>query len=147
MKKRLDAYLTVEAAMVFPIVLAVQLLTVYLFIFQYNRCLQNQDMGRLAILGCGMQEQGKDELAKYLEKYFAAMDREKYVAWKQETLELELIQNKVCVKGQGSLLLTAPAWGISGQKGRWRADAEYELWRQQPVLIIRQYKKWRGREN
>lgn len=144
MKKRLNAYLTVEAALVFPIVLAVQLLTVYLFIFQYDRCLQNQDLGRLAVLGSSTQGKDKDELAKYLRSYSTAMNREKYVAWEVETLELELAQNTVCAKGQGRLLLTAPAWGIGGQKGGWTAKAEYELQRRQPVLIIRQYKKLQG---
>lgn len=147
MTKQLDAYLTVEAALVFPIVLVVQILTVYLFVFQYNRCLQNQDVGRLAVLGCGAQEQKKEELAKYLGGCSAALDLEKYVAWETETLEVELIQNKVCARGQGRLLLTAPDWYASGQKGGWTAEAEYELQRQQPVLIIRQYKKWQGGED
>lgn len=45
MKSRENAYFTVEAAMVMPIVVFVIALLIYLGLFQYDRCLREQDMG------------------------------------------------------------------------------------------------------
>ena len=47
-RKNYKAYFTVEAAVLYPIVLGVIVLMTYLLFFQYDRCLLEQDMGRAA---------------------------------------------------------------------------------------------------
>ena len=47
-RKYYRAYFTVEAAVLYPVVLGVVLLMMYLLFFQYDRCLLEQDMGRAA---------------------------------------------------------------------------------------------------
>lgn len=44
-RKYYRAYFTVEAAVLYPVVLGVVLLMMYLLFFQYDRCLLEQDMG------------------------------------------------------------------------------------------------------
>ena len=46
-----NAYFTVEAALVFSITISVILFVVYLLLFQYDRCLLEQDMGAMALWG------------------------------------------------------------------------------------------------
>ena len=41
--KRVSAYMTVEAALIIPIVMGSILFVVYMMLFQYNRCLLEQD--------------------------------------------------------------------------------------------------------
>ena len=50
MKKESDAYFTVEAAILYPIILSVILLMTYLLLFQYDRCLLEQDIGKATVL-------------------------------------------------------------------------------------------------
>ena len=56
MRRKVDGFFTVEAAMVLSITLSAILLIIYLLFFQYNRCLMEQDMGTLALRGAVMQE-------------------------------------------------------------------------------------------
>lgn len=46
-----NAYFTVEAALVLPIVIAALLFVIYMMLFQYDRCLLEQDMGAIALWG------------------------------------------------------------------------------------------------
>lgn len=139
-----DGYLTVEAALVFPVVLAVQILAVYLFVFQYDRCLLNQDMARLVVLGCGAEEQEKSELAEYLKRCVGELYLEKYVAWEMEDVEMELVKEDVCVEGRGRLLFPVPGWGILEDNLTWSTAASYENKKLHPAVFIRQCRKWKG---
>ena len=48
--KKAGAYLTVEAALILPMVLGVIILVIYLLFFQYDRCLMEQNVGKLALI-------------------------------------------------------------------------------------------------
>lgn len=141
-----NAYLTVEAALVFPIVLAAQLLIIYLLAFQYNRCLLNQDMGRLAVLGCGAKEQSKEALAEYLEECADEIYTEHYFAWKMNALDVELAGDTVRIEGAGEMMLPLPKWGINVMCTNKTAKAVYKYHKLQPVVIIRQFNKLKGAE-
>jgi hypothetical protein len=139
-----NAYMTVEAALVLPIVFAVQLLAVYLFIFQYDRCLLDQDVGRLSVLGCRAEAGDKDELTDSLKKAASEVYYEKYLAWNMESLTVELVKENVCVEGSGALKFPVPGWQLWDGETRWTASAVSEYQRLQPVFLIRQYKKLKG---
>lgn len=141
-----NGYLTVEAALVFPVVLAVQILVISLFVFQYDRCLLNQDMARLVVLGCGAEEQEKGALTEYLKRCAGELYREKYVAWEMETVEMELLKNDIRAEGRGRLLFPVSGWGIFGEELVWDASASYEFKKLYPTVFIRQCKKWKGED-
>lgn len=141
-----NGYLTVEAALVLPIVLAVQLLAIYLFIFQYDRCLLNQDMARLVVLGCGAEEQGKGGLSEYLKSCAGELYLEKYVAWEMEAVEMELLKSDIRAEGRGRLLFPVSGWGIPGKELTWAASASYEFKKLYPTVFIRQCKKRKGED-
>lgn len=141
-----NAYMTVEAALVFPVVLAVQMMIISLFVFQYDRCLLNQDMGRLLVIGCGAEEQKKDMLSAYIAKCAAELYLEKYVAWDMNELEIELIQDSVAIKGRGRLLM--PMFRLSGGGGNaLEAAFSYGGERLHHTLFIRQCRKLKGEED
>lgn len=59
MSKKINAYLTVEAACVIPIMLGVTILIISLMIYQYDRCLLEQDVS-LYILCQGQLPAGRE---------------------------------------------------------------------------------------
>ena len=50
-----NAYFTVEAALVVPVVMGTMLFVIYMLLFQYNRCLMEQDIGAMVIWGSNME--------------------------------------------------------------------------------------------
>lgn len=62
------AFFTVEAAILYPLVLAVIVLMVYLLFFQYDRCLLDQDIGKAAVQNAGKWTLTKSGLDEYMKK-------------------------------------------------------------------------------
>lgn len=142
--KRISAYFTVEASLVLTLVIGVVLWLVYLMFYQYDRCLADQDMGALALKGCTLQAEDKEALMGQLEAYASQLDLEKYIAWEQEKIEIELKENKVRVGQAGRILF--PFAGAGGQEGEteWKTESVFENRRVSPVAFLRTYRKITG---
>ena len=84
-RKNYKAYFTVEAAVLYPIVLGVIVLMTYLLFFQYDRCLLEQDMGRAAVRSGSRWMQKKEELNRQLQEKDMFFDTEKYIAGNRGT--------------------------------------------------------------
>ena len=141
--KETDAYFTVEAALVMPFVLGAVFLTMYLLIFQYDRCLMEQSAGVLLLRGCSLQiEDGKALVSELLSQ--SENDDRVYVAWSMEEPEISLRGNIVTVKRKGELGF--PVGGIAFWEGEnhWESEADYKGYRIAPVSFIRDYRKIRG---
>ena len=94
-RKNYKAYFTVEAAVLYPIVLGVIVLMTYLLFFQYDRCLLEQDMGRAAVRSGSRWMQKKEELNRQLQEKDMFFDTEKYIAWESELPVWKLEKNQV----------------------------------------------------
>lgn len=143
-KQRQNAYFTVEAAMVVTITVCVIVLLIYLGFFQYNRCLMEQDMGALALKGCTILAENKEELMRELKQHEGKINWKKYIMWKDVKTEMELAGETVKVSGGG--ILKIPFRNIYGgkEKNRWRVSVTYENQRIDPVSSIRLYRKITG---
>ena len=86
----MNAYFTVEAAMVMPIVLWVVLFVIYLLFFQYNRCLTDQDVGVLVLRGSILQEESPKERIKKIRGYAEQIYDDKYIAWDSGEIGLRI---------------------------------------------------------
>ena len=75
------AFFTVEAAILYPLVLTVIVLMVYLLFFQYDRCLLDQDIGKAAVQNAGKWTLTKSELDEYMKKETMYFDEKKYISW------------------------------------------------------------------
>ena len=93
-----NAYFTVEAALVFPFVMGTLLLIIFLFIFQYDRCLMEQDIGMLVLYAENLNTQDKDETISLMKSRASEIYWDKYFAWKQEELQIKNKKNEVCVE-------------------------------------------------
>ncbi len=144
MRKERNAYFSVEAALVLPLVAGGLLLGVYLFCFQYDRCLLEQDVGSLLVYGqaASMENGGETEaLDNALHRRTQSLYWEKYAAWEMEELDIRLEKNQFRVTGQGKLNFPVPQWNIWKADNSFRARADYKARRLSPVYEIRQYRK------
>lgn len=132
MEKKQNAYFTVEAAMVFPVVLFVNILLIYLAFFQYDRCIMEQNAGLLALKACTVQENDKEKVMQTLRRYEVDMDGNYYVMWNPGDIEMKLERGRIRVAQSGNLL------------SLWDAETCYENHRVNPVSVIRKYRKLTG---
>lgn len=141
--KKLDAYLTVEAALVLPIVILVILLIIYLLFFQYDRCLMEQNTGILALRGCTNQcADGKDLVSELVIQSQKKDNR--YLAWNMEEAKIALRGNRVSVKRSGTLVFPFQRLIFWKENGNWISECTYENNRIWPVQFIRNCRKIMG---
>ncbi len=141
--KKTDAYFTVEAALVMPFVIGIILLTVYLLFFQYDRCLMEQNAGKIILRGCAPWSADNKKLMAELSKQSGQKDT-RYLSWEAEDARIVLKGNRIIVQCSGKLIF--PFWGeLSRVKdGIWESGVSYEAYRIKPVNFIRNCKRVTG---
>lgn len=139
-----NAYLTVEAALVFPMVVGVILFVVYILLFQYDRCLFEQDLGAIALWGSLAADSDVEELEAGIQGRLGALYRDKYVAWRITSLDASLHMNRFSAKGTGELSFPLPGWKIWGGSSVWSVKAAYEYCSLSPVTFIRKCHKFKN---
>lgn len=145
-----NAYLTVEAALVFPVVLGTVFFIVYMLLFQYDRCLMEQDLGALALWGSRVKAESPEELQSMIQKRTNEIYRDKYAAWKMIVLDVKVEHNRFAVTGKGQL--TFPVLGINfwDKDNVWETGTDYHFWRISPTDFVRlcnRAKEWMGTED
>ena len=140
--KRVSAYMTVEAALIIPIVMGSILFVVYMMLFQYKRCLLEQDLGAAALWGSLAEAADTAELENKVQKRMSEIYRDKYVVWRFRTLNASLEKNRFFVKGEG--YLSFPFAGLNYWKSgnTWGVQAEYGYNRLAAVTFIRMCHKF-----
>ncbi len=147
MKK--NAYFTVEAAMVFPVALGTVLFIVYLLLFQYDRCLMEQDLGALALWGSRVKAEDSKGLQDLIQKRTSEIYWDKYTAWRMLALDVKMEHNRIAVTGKGQLAFPVPGVNFWNRDNIWKAEAGYRFWRISPADFIRscnKVKTWRRTE-
>lgn len=142
--KKIDAYLTVEAALVLPIVFMVQILIIYLWFFQYDRCLMEQGMASIALRGCTLQMEDKTQIAQKLYQESEQMNAKNYLAWDVSHAEVVLKGSRVNVKQSGSLKFPFQNLAFRQGEGAWSSSAVYENHRISPMAFIRNCRRIMG---
>lgn len=143
-KESCEAYFTVEATLVLPLVMSAILLDIYLFSFEYDRCLMEQDMGSLILWCSEIRLQNADTAKEQEEKIqnrTGKIYRDKYIAWELTTIDVQLEKNRISVVGRGQLTFPVPGWNIWNDINLWKDEAAYESRSISPVFYIRQMRK------
>lgn len=144
--RRIKAYFTVEAALVLPFAMGALLLTIFLFIFQYDRCLMEQDAGLLVLYAGTLEAEDGEEAALLINEKASEIYWDKYVAWEMEKLQVIWEKNEVRVEGEGKLTFPVPGWNFYNEKNVWRAKVLRSAVRFSPVDFIRVYRRIQGGE-
>ena len=143
MRKKVEAYLTVEVSLLMPVILGVILLVVYLLFFQYDRCLMEQSTGILAMRGCTLQIADKKELLVEIMEYSEQKDN-RYLAWDMYDAAVCLRGNRVRVEREGRLKFPFRGLMFWSGTGEWGSSIVYENYRIRPVDFIRNCRKVMG---
>lgn len=138
---RENAYFTVEAALVLPLVIGALIFTVFLFIFQYDRCLLEQDINMLAVCAGAATAENSEALEEIIRKKASEVFMDKYAAWTMNDLQIAVKGNRVSVRGGGYLTLPLPEWNFFREKNEWGAQVLRETLRISPADYIRLYRK------
>lgn len=134
--KAKNAYFTVEAAMVLPLVMSVFLFLVYMLFFQYNRCVLEQDMGAIALWGSVLYGD-ESSLEEQIEKRLEELYREKYVVWEWLSLNVSIKENAVSAEGSGRIVFPLPGWNFWNGENLWETKASYSFHRLSPEAFLR----------
>lgn len=142
-----NAYFTVEAALILPLVMGAMIMGLYLFCYQYDRCLMEQDVGSLLIYSCALATENADsteEIKESIEFRAGELNHKKYAAWKLTSLDIKIEKNHISLTGQGQLTFPVPGWNLWNKDNVWEARVSYGSSRLSPVFYIRQYRKLHG---
>lgn len=135
--ERLGAYMTVEAAMIIPLVICAIMFTVLITVFQYNRCLLEQDVGMVALYGMASDEGEGELLRASIEWKLATLYRDKYICWHPEELTVAMKGNSLVVSGEGRLAEDYSEWNFLNINNRWCARVRREISRLSPRTYLR----------
>ncbi len=135
--KRMQAYLTVEAALVMPLVMGVLMMTVFLFVYQYDRCQMEQDVGMLALYAGTLAAEDGKELTERIGRRAAERDAEKYVCWTQKKIDVTVRKDRVEIAAEGGMNVPLPEWNLTGSNKSWSAKVTRRMSRLSPVEVIR----------
>lgn len=138
---RENAYFTVEAALVVPMVISTILFIIYMLFFQYDRCLMEQDMGALIIWGCSVESSDEEKFKESIRERIQGIYQEKYVAWEMTTLRTRLQQNNFSVEAEGKLTFPFAEWNFWDVENVWGAEVSYSCQRLSPLAFIRLCRK------
>jgi len=138
-----NAYFSVEATLVFTVVLGIVFLLIGMMFFQYNRCLLEQDLSAVLLRTCSMRTDNERLSEDVLRDEINQIDWTKYIAWSENDITSEIQGNRIRIMGKGKtefLLLLLP-----GEKAG-ETEATYEVSCIDPVDCLRLYKKVYGGE-
>lgn len=135
--KRMQAYFTVEAALVIPFVISVLTMTVFLFVYQYDRCLMEQDVGMLALYAGTLATEDMDEMAKQISRRAAERYTDKYLIWTQTKIDINVRKDRVEIVGEGRAVMPLPEWNLLNSEKGWNARVVRRISRLSPTEFIR----------
>lgn len=140
MNKKKNAYFTVEAAMVMPIVVLIQITIFYLLFFQYNRCLMEQDIAALSIRASVLAKEDDWTLLERMKKEAEKVSQNKYIAWECSSPTIELERNVICIGQKCQQIF--PFLNVEWQRENiWQSTIAYKVDRISPMEVVRSGKK------
>lgn len=144
---RVKAYLSVEAALVMPIVTATVLLVIYFWFFQYNRCLMEIDLNTIVCKTLNADMADNNDKIEYLKKCISETYKSKYWAWTPGTYNCKIENNKIIVEQEGALEFPFSNFINLNLESNWTARDKVEADITDPVFIVRQIKKMGDKDN
>ena len=139
--KRSNAYFTVEAAIIFPLVTGALILMVFLFVFQYDRCLLEQDVSLLTLYAATLEADNAQDAAELIRRRAAELSKEKYIAWEPDELQITLKESGVRISGAGRLTFPLPGWNFFNGENEWKVNVLRESAQLSPADFIRIYRR------
>lgn len=97
------AYMTVEAALVMPMVFMVILFAMYLLFFRYDRCLMEQNLARVLMETGTMPRSDSQKMVNQLSIDLQLIGGDKYLFWTPDEIKVKQEAGKVVMECGGSV--------------------------------------------
>jgi len=140
----MGGYLTIEAAMIMPVVLGIVILVLRIWFFRYDRVLQDMDTCAAVVRCMEQQDMNADEKASYIVEQMQGRYKDHYIAWNFGDISASCSGDSVSCTVTGS---SGPLAGISGLwdvPDSMSATSERERTILPEVFVIRTYRKALG---
>lgn len=102
--KGVNGYLTIEATLIFTIVIGVYICVIYMLFYQYDRCVFEEEMGILLVKSsvCGLSN-NEDRLLYFQQERNRCIN-ESYISSKLTNSSIDIKGNKIELSGQMEFL-------------------------------------------
>lgn len=136
-----NAYFSLEACLILPLIFYLLLFLIYAGFFQYDRCLLRQDTYRLLIRGSQVSFAGNEEVLKKLKAEDENWYYEKYALCSLGSRELEVRHGSIRIAQKAALKVTFPVLGEWLGQSEWEFSIDAEGGRSRPTQVIRDCRK------
>ena len=144
MKNKLEAYFTVEAALVMPIVISCILFVVYIWIFQYDRCIMEIDTYAAAFSASKAEAEDNEERIYLTQKYLNEIYYDKYVAWNFDTANIKIVKESIYVEREGNVKFPFTSLKFWNGDNIWSSKSKVKADIINPAFVVRSIRKLRG---
>lgn len=132
-QRRIEGYLTVEAALLLPIVIGVIVYVIYFQLFWYNRCLMDQETAMIAVKSVQTGSVDMETIQKEILQWRENFLTDRHVGWEKERPVLTARFNELSISAKGRLKLPYALWN---------AETTYEVSRINASVFLRGCRKW-----
>lgn len=139
-KNTKKAYITIEASMVFPLVLGGIIFIIYLGFYLYNASVIKQVSYIAALRGSQLRERSSEQIKTYIEEQLQQLSEEKLLTGREIKQEIAVSFYEIKVK----VKMDMTPWflrGVPYMDKIWEIKKEAKVSRINPVDIIRGVRK------
>lgn len=134
--KKENAYMTVEASMIMPIMVIGIVFTIYIGIYLYNACIIHQTAYLAALRGSQQKELNQTQIEQYTLNQLNLLIENRILATKEIRKQVRVNVRNVTVSLSATLNMPFSDF-ISEKAGIWNYSTKAEAVRIQPVKTIR----------
>lgn len=142
--KFVKGYFTVEATCIYPFVIAVILLVIYIWFFLYDRCLMEQDFAGILVKGIAHMEIDATSRSEYMENQISSMYRDQYLCWDLGETYTSINGYNIEVSAKGSIYFPFEGLNFWSEDNTWEAERTYGGKRYPRMFIVRTFRKLEG---
>lgn len=135
--KEVKAYFTVEASLVLPLVISALMMTFFSFVYQYNRCLMEQETGMLTLYAETLKIQETEDWKDSVNRRAAERNKNTYLFWNHGKLNINLKSNVVEITCEGEFMVPLPEWNLMEDGWEWKAETKRRLTKLSPAEFVR----------
>lgn len=136
-----NAYFTLEASLIMPLVLIVIIFIMYVGFYSYDKCLLRQDTYRLLIRGSQVKNASNEDVMNTIKKEDLERNYDKYVMCIWEDKHVSVEHDSINIVGEGMLKVSIPFIDNLLGKNAWNITVEAKTTRIHPIDVIRSCRK------
>lgn len=142
----MKGYFTVEAAMLFPVILLTYFFLFYIGFYQYDRCLTEQDMRLSLLRGSRVKCAGSQERLRETAEIYRKVNGDKTIAVmiNSENVQFSIAQGRLYGSAKGNMSTPILSALSVGMNFIWDMEVEGARTCRDPVLLIRTWERIRS---